>query len=431
MLLTHPHLPQILKLKAWTAEARVTLLEEFAAHFACSAPATPQSIRIVFTSLRRESLLRFGDDSPIAITVFFLRFLCPAVLDPSSVGAAVKLKQQQSERLKLLSKLLLEVVKAKFDCAVSLSMESSGQPAEHLRQRLLRAHHLLQSSFQEFMTTHCTLSPEPAQGKSRHRALTAIASSLAAAKPELLRKALRSCMSPPQDVVDLCTAVRVHAPARTLSLPARLTPCAPTEELMQWLRQQAAPAAVLDALAGLAGGEQFVELTASDLAALGLTALGHQIKVARLQKLFRQQNSSVAACAAKRSRSSGDVGLWTEEDVADWLTEHGLAAYEDDAREQHMNGPALLSLSEQQLDGLNMYALGHRKKLMALVRQLQQGLKAPYSWSVDEVGQWLKKIGLGQYLRSFDEVSGQLLFLFFEALLQCVWPPLTPRFRSE
>ena len=108
-----------------------------------------------------------------------------------------------------------------------------------------------------------------------------------------------------------------------------------------------------------------------------------------------------------------------------------MAAYEDDAREQHMNGPALLSLSEQQLDGLNMYALGHRKKLMALVRQLQQGLKAPYSWSVDEVGQWLKKIGLGQYLRSFDEVSGQLLFLFFEALLQCVWPPLTPRFRSE
>ena len=174
-----------------------------------------------------------------------------------------------------------------------------------------------------------------------------------------------------------------------------------------------------------------MELTASDLAALGLTALGHQIKVARLQKLFRQQNSSVAACAAKRSRSSDDVGLWTEEDVADWLTEHGLAAYEDDAREQHMNGPALLSLSEQQLDGLNMYALGHRKKLMALVRQLQQGLKAPYSWSVDEVGQWLKKIGLGQYLRSFDEVSGQLLFLFFEALLQCVWPPLTPRFRSE
>ena len=55
-------LTQMLKLKAWTAEARVTLLEEFAAHFACSAPATPQSIRIVFTSLRRESLLRFGDD---------------------------------------------------------------------------------------------------------------------------------------------------------------------------------------------------------------------------------------------------------------------------------------------------------------------------------------------------------------------------------
>ena len=57
--------------------------------------------------------------------------------------------------------------------------------------------------------------------------------------------------------------------------------------------------------------------------------------------------------------------------VADWLHGLGLAHYEQAFRKNDIDAEVLLDLTEEDLVGLGIESIGHRRKLLAAIAQLR------------------------------------------------------------
>ena len=297
------------------------LLEEWCNSFATMIQDLPPRVSAVFRSIRRESILQFGDDSPIAFAVFFLRFVCPCIIDPSKFGIMKNLKAEQSHKLLTFSKFLLEVVKAKFECAVSMATDSSkatvdsGATNDDIRDRIRAAHQQLSSSFNNAIVKDQEMFEEQHDAwketdPSVQEAILSIATFLSSVGKDRVRRALRSNRAPQQLVVDITSPLEAPSkgthvlakPSRHFSLPegkldtvlqekmesasfSRDRTSHPSlwapEVLQCWLVQQNIPQQAVQCMR--VTGHQFLELNQNDLAAMGVSALGYQKKLLRAQ----------------------------------------------------------------------------------------------------------------------------------------------------
>lgn len=493
-----PVLKQALKIRVLSPDKKLKLLEHFVSSFESVAPSAPLRVCFAFFHVRREAMVRFGDSSPVAASVFFLRFVCPCIIDPSKYGLAKPPKPEQNQNLLSFSKLLLEVVKAKYESAASIVMETSQtDPAllTSIQESIQFAHDKLHSSFNNIIAQKQLVVEGqrlPMQGQELNEdALLSIATFLCSVERMPLRKALRSNRAPQRIVFDLCSAIYSHSSdsSNTLSTPNThfLLPESGLESVLRsnlvidtdscshpsqwgpamlqnWLAKQNLPLEITQCMN--VTGQQFLSLKQTDFISMGVTALGYQKKLLRAQTLLQEEcgnwkpneslpnaepfstqhfhclreptvNHMVNGSPGEGLQSLNDcdvadklslslslkaVQLWTPEEVGLWLREQGLGAYEEDALTQSVTGKALLSLTDRDLDKLNIYALGHRKKLLSLIKELpnRPSLGGAYSWSVEQVEEWLQGIGLPQYQDNFREndVNGWVLMCLQDQHLQ-------------
>lgn len=71
-----------------------------------------------------------------------------------------------------------------------------------------------------------------------------------------------------------------------------------------------------------------------------------------------------------------EVQSWTGTDIAAWLKTAGLEQYSENFAKNEITGPVLKSLTEEDLKEMGVEAIGHRKKLIELMFQLQSSIKA-------------------------------------------------------
>ena len=60
-------------------------------------------------------------------------------------------------------------------------------------------------------------------------------------------------------------------------------------------------------------------------------------------------------------------------DIGTWLRDLGLGQYEQAFRENDINGDVLADLTADDLSGLGVVSIGHRRKLLAAIAALHPG----------------------------------------------------------
>lgn len=119
------------------------------------------------------------------------------------------------------------------------------------------------------------------------------------------------------------------------------------------------------------------------------------------------------------TNSNKNWSEWSEQEVAIWLNDMGLACYEDDCRKWLKSNPAICFFTVSPVDiekELNLKSPLHRKKIMLAVDELtgkeddDLALKAA-KLDVGWVMRWLDDIGLPQYKDTFlqAKVDGRML----------------------
>ncbi|KAL6052936.1 Caskin-2, variant 2 [Balamuthia mandrillaris] len=217
-------------------------------------------------------------------------------------------------------------------------------------------------------------------------------------------------------------------------------PCRPVEhwsksEVGFWLASIGKPEYVsLFKKQGI-NGSRLMELTDKNkLMALGVKHLGHRKQisqeiVAQLStngEEFVNSESSFAATMSVEEDSwvGRKIIEWTTDDVLQWISYHeDLSEYGKLLKKHKVDGKALTEITIQELTDIGVKKLGHKKKLLKLVRERQQDPEAALYekeidiWSYAEVADWLYAVGLGQYHKLFHahRVTGKLLLLVEEA----------------
>ena len=64
-------------------------------------------------------------------------------------------------------------------------------------------------------------------------------------------------------------------------------------------------------------------------------------------------------------------------DVANWLRDLGLQRYEASFRENDVRAEDLCHLTAEDLDGLGVAAVGHRRRLLVAIAKLNERAEAP------------------------------------------------------
>ena len=73
-------------------------------------------------------------------------------------------------------------------------------------------------------------------------------------------------------------------------------------------------------------------------------------------------------------------------DVADWLRAFGLGQYEQAFHENDVDAEVLVNLTVDDLIGLGVTSIGHRRKLLAAIASLPDA-RAPLSQPIDGVSE--------------------------------------------
>ncbi len=67
---------------------------------------------------------------------------------------------------------------------------------------------------------------------------------------------------------------------------------------------------------------------------------------------------------------------WSTGDVGDWLTHLKMPQYQEIFRKNEINGELLIDMTLDDLDYLNITALGHRKTIMKAIEEIRRQLKS-------------------------------------------------------
>jgi len=507
--LLKPVVKNILKLKSFQPGSRLQHLQAFAAHFQDEALHMPPRFAFAFSVIRKESILRYGDDSPVAAMVYFLRFVCPMIINPKKTGVTSgSLKSEQCQNLIAFSKLLLEVVKMKYDTALTLATMGEENRSEKVvkenrdtvRGISIQIHRSFNDALDNIRGGQVTcLAQAQKQDMTVQRGVANIANWLVTVDWNSFRRSLRRNRAPQSSISELCSfcksAMLTYSDDQlSLSslpegldcsqpvLPGNKAPridSSPTKwtsrKLRDWLLNHDIPESVANKC--IISGQDFLKLRQEDLLRFGIVALGHQKKLLRLQHFLKTSSAEegqalngsshvvngsshvmngsshvvngsshvlngsshahlrpssftcIPQCSEEEKRNSvsdvlnyKDVSLWTAQEVVSWFESQHLAAYEEDILSQHFDGKRLLSVTEKDLDALSIYALGHRKKILSLVKQLrcEPRLGGVYKWSVEEVVNWLESVKLGAYSTLFKQknINGWNLMCLQDSDLQ-------------
>ena len=95
-------------------------------------------------------------------------------------------------------------------------------------------------------------------------------------------------------------------------------------------------------------------------------------------------------------------------DVGAWLRDLGLGQYEQAFRENDIDGDVLADLTADDLSGLGIVSIGHRRKLLAAIAALRAG--APRRRPLAEQGRTISETALP----SLEAERRQLTVMFFD-----------------
>jgi len=107
---------------------------------------------------------------------------------------------------------------------------------------------------------------------------------------------------------------------------------------------------------------------------------------------------------------------WSKERVIRWITEIGLQEYSPKFDKERITGEVLDEMTEDEMLQL-IETLGHRWKFRRELKKLKHSVSLQsesqdkLTWTVQDVEEWLKQIGLGEYCTKFAEqkVDGECL----------------------
>ncbi|KAG8470009.1 hypothetical protein KFE25_006464 [Diacronema lutheri] len=162
-------------------------------------------------------------------------------------------------------------------------------------------------------------------------------------------------------------------------------------------------------------GPALREITEEELKELGVKKIG-------ARKLFgRMLCEALPDCERPNlTAPEGElnVSAMSVSEVGEWLGHEGFADAKKAFATQGVDGQALLDLNEDELKvDLGVAKLGQRRRFARTLCTVMPGCRNPRradvvaSWSVGDVNEWLKEIGLGKYVRKFasHEVDGMTL----------------------
>eukprot|EP00727_Mastigamoeba_balamuthi_P010963 m51a1_g649 hypothetical protein (893) ;mRNA; f:197389-201223 len=149
-----------------------------------------------------------------------------------------------------------------------------------------------------------------------------------------------------------------------------------------WLLLESGHAGAVDAFADQAiDGAALRELRGEELEKLGLATLQERVSLLHALRTVEACGeldvpdamivSLVEDLRAKRSIEAAECSLWSSEKVAEWLGRRGVARETvDKIKGADVTGKALLFLEERDLEAMGVQALGERKKLEKMFREL-------------------------------------------------------------
>lgn len=187
-------------------------------------------------------------------------------------------------------------------------------------------------------------------------------------------------------------------------------------------------------------GDAFMTMDSTALSLLGVNKLGER---KRLLKLAQKDRESMQKAVLDREMSE-----WSTEEVCNWLAINTFDEYKDLFADRAVTGQQLMNTDHTKLAELGVNKWGHRKRMLKLIEETRSSSPTPpqvfvspskaqgshrscthqstpnahfflivETWGVDQVGQWLKAIGLDEYKTSFQEaqVTGALLLRLSDA----------------
>merc|ERR1712086_721813 len=128
--------------------------------------------------------------------------------------------------------------------------------------------------------------------------------------------------------------------------------------------------------------------------------------------MANKENAADGAAAAEPEKAVTHL-TWSQDEVTTWLKANGFATYASAFSSHKVDGVALSNMLEEDLKELGMSKIGHK---CTFARKLCEALpdctlvenRELATWSVAQVGEWLKTSGLGDFVATFSthEIDG-------------------------